>query len=260
MWRLIGRYLLGISLLLGAQVTVPPIVASAELAEIESRGRLIIAVKDNRFPLGYRDVTGELNGFEIDIARRLALDLLGDETALELRPVSNLDRINEVVDGEVDIAIAAITVTAQRQRIASFSEPYYLDGTGFITTSPQINTLDELALSRLAVLADSSTLAHLRYRLPNATLVPVSSYQQAVTALDSGRVDAFAGDVSLLTGWQQQDSHYRLLDAIISVEPVAIAIPKGTQYNDLRRAINAAIRQWDDEGWLQDRATYWGLP
>ena len=260
MWRFIGRYLLSIGLLLGAQVTVPPIAVSAELDEIESRGRLIVAVKDNRFPLGYRDGTGELNGFEIEIARRLAFELLGDETALELRPVNNVDRVNAVVDGEVDIAIAAITVTAQRQRIASFSEPYYLDGTGFITISSQINTLDDLALSRLAVLEDSSTLARVRYRLPDATLVPVSSYQQAVAALDSGQIDAFASDVSLLTGWQQQDSSYRLLDAIISVEPVAIAIPKGTQYSDLRRAINEALRQWDDEGWLQDRATYWGLP
>ncbi|MEM1251332.1 MAG: transporter substrate-binding domain-containing protein [Cyanobacteria bacterium P01_H01_bin.21] len=260
MWRFIWRYLLGISLLLGAQVTVPPTAVSAELLEIEARGRLIVAVKDNRYPLGYRDAAGELNGFEIEIARRLARDLLGDETAIEFRPVNNVDRVNLVVEGEVDIAIAAITVTSQRQRIASFSEPYYLDGTGFITTSTQINTLDDLNLGRIAVLADSSTLAHVRYQLPTANVVPVASYEEAIATLDNAQVDAFAGDVSLLTGWQQQDSRYRLLDEVISVEPVAIAIPKGTQYSDLRRAINDALRQWDDEGWLQDRATYWGLP
>ena len=251
---------MGASLLLGAQVTVPLIAVSAELVEIESRGRLIVAVKDNWFPMGYRDVTGELNGFEIEIARRLAFELLGDETAVEFRPVNNLDRVNAVIDGEVDIAIATITVTAQRQRIASFSEPYYLDGTGFITTSSQVSTLNDLAAGRIAVLADSSTLAHVRYRLPEAIVIPVSSYQEAVAVLDTDQVDAFAGDVSLLTGWQQQNSRYRLLDAVISVEPVAIAIPKGTQYSDLRRAINNAMRRWDDEGWLQDQATYWGLP
>ncbi|NEZ55645.1 ABC transporter substrate-binding protein [Leptolyngbyaceae cyanobacterium CCMR0082] len=260
MWRYIWQHLLGISLLLGAQMSVPLIAISAELAEIEARGRLIVAVKDNRFPLGYRDATGELDGFEIEIARRLALDLLGDETAVEFRSVHNVDRVNVVVNGDVDIAIASITVTAQRQRIASFSEPYYLDGTGFITTSTQIKTLDDLAPGRIAVLANSSTLAHVRYQLPDANLVTVLSYQDAIAELARGQVDAFAGDVSLLTGWQQQDNRYRLLDEVISVEPVAIAIPKGTQYSDLRRAINDAIRQWDDEGWLQDRATYWGLP
>ena len=253
MWR----YLLGISLLLGAQMTVSPIVASAELTEIESRGRLIVAVKDNWYPLSYRDATESLQGFEIDIARRLALDLLGDETDIEFRSVSNMDRINEVVNGDVDIAIASITITSQRQRIISFSDPYYLDGTGFITTSSQVTDLD--SLERIAVLADSSTLVHVRHQLPAASIITVASYEEAIGKLNDARVDAFAGDVSLLTGWQQQDSRYRLLDEVISVEPIAIAIPKGTQYSDLRRAINDAIRQWDNEGWLQDRATYWGL-
>lgn len=253
MWR----YLLSIGLFLGAQVTVPPIADAAELTDIEARGRLIVAVKDNWYPLGYRDVTGELSGFEIDIARRLALELLGDETAVDLRPVSNVERVNVVINGDVDIAIASITVTAQRQRITSFSLPYYLDGTGFITTSPRVDSLDDL--KQIAVLKDSSTLAHVRYQLPNAELTMVSSYGEAIAELDSGRVDAFAGDVSLLTGWQQQDSRYQLLDEIISVEPVAIAIPKGVQYSDLRRAINDALRRWDDEGWLQDRAAHWGL-
>lgn len=244
---------------MGGQVAVPPIAISAELTEIEVRGRLIVAVKDNRYPLAFRNTAGELHGFEIEIARRLALELLGDETAVELRPVSNVDRVNAVIEGDVDIAIAAITITSQRQRITSFSEPYYLDGVGFITTSPQVTSLDDLTLGRIAVLRSSSTLAHVRYQLPAATIVPVSTYQQAIAALDDGQVEAFAGDVSLLTGWQQQDSRYRLLDEVVSVEPVAIAIPKGTQYSDLRRAINDALRQWDDEGWLQDRAAHWGL-
>jgi polar amino acid transport system substrate-binding protein len=242
---------------LGAQITVPPLAVSAELAEIQTRGRLIVAVKDNWYPLGYRDAQGNLQGFEIDIARRLALELLGDETAVELRPVSNVERVNAVVNGDVDIAIAAITITAQRQRITSFSEPYYLDGTGFITTSPQVDNLEDLA--RIAVLDNSSTLAHVRYQLPEARVITVSSYQDAITALNNRQVDAFAGDVSLLTGWQQQSDQYRLLNEVISVEPVAIAMPKGTQHSELRRAINNTLRQWDDEGWLQDRAAHWGL-
>ncbi|MEM9807350.1 MAG: transporter substrate-binding domain-containing protein [Cyanobacteria bacterium P01_D01_bin.56] len=238
---------------------MPPIVVSADLTEIQSRGRLIVAIKDTHYPLAYRDVAGEFHGFEIDIARRLALDLLGDETAVEFVPVENVERLNVVIEGDVDIAIAGITVTSQRQRIVSFSEPYYLDGTGFVTTSDQVSHLDDLTFGRVAVLGKSSTLAHVRAQLPEATLVTVNAYGEALDQLDAGQVDAFAGDVSLLTGWQQQDGQYRLLNEVISVEPVAIAIPKGTQHSNLRQSISNAIRQWDDEGWLQDRATYWGL-
>ncbi|MGL5192033.1 MAG: transporter substrate-binding domain-containing protein, partial [Chroococcales cyanobacterium] len=50
---------------------------AAELAEIQQRGQLIVAVKDNVRPMGFRAGNGNLQGFEIDIARRLAQELLG---------------------------------------------------------------------------------------------------------------------------------------------------------------------------------------
>ena len=248
------QLLLGISLFLGTHWVMSPVCVSAELSTIEERGQLRIAVKDNRYPLGYRDDGGQLQGFEIDIARRLALELLGDAEAAELHPVSNTERLNVVLSGEVDVAIAAITVTAQRQRIASFSQPYYLDGTGFATLPAAGLPLD--TLESVAVLASSSTLAHVRYWLPDVDIVPAASYQEALALLDGGQVQALAADISVLAGWRHR---YRLLDEVISVEPVAIAIPKGVQYAPLRRAINDALERWDDEGWLQDRAIYWGL-
>jgi polar amino acid transport system substrate-binding protein len=37
-------------------------------------------------------------------------------------------------------------------------------------------------------------------------------------------------------------------------------MPKGLQYDDLRRQVNAAIARYAKEGWLQQRAAFWGLP
>ena len=50
--------------------TIPASVHSAELDQIKQRGKLIIAVKDNLRPLGFRDASGDLQGLEIDIAKR----------------------------------------------------------------------------------------------------------------------------------------------------------------------------------------------
>ena len=274
-----GTPALGICVWLGAQCAVPPFAVSsglsgwpgltgwlaptavaAELDEIRARGYLVVAVKDNWYPMGFRSDSGELVGFEIDIARRLAEALLGDPDAVQFQPVSNVDRVNAVVEGEVDLAIASVTITAARQRIASFSEPYYLDGVGFITASPQVQTLADLSRQRVALLNSSNTVAHVRYILPEAELVPVASYQEALELLETGQAEAFAGDVTVLTGWQQQDGCYRVLDALISAEPLAIVLPKGTQYSPLRRDINALIRTWYADGWLQQRARTWGLP
>jgi polar amino acid transport system substrate-binding protein len=247
-------------MVLGMQWAVSPAVVAAELADIQDRGYLIVAVKDNWLPLGFRDDSGELLGFEIDIARRLAAELLGDPNAVRFEPVSNVSRVNVVVEGAVDIAIATVTVTSQRQRIASFSTPYYLDGTGFITRNPQNQTLEALASSHIALLNHSSSMTHVRYILPAAELIGVETYQAALELLETGQIDAFAGDVTVLAGWQQQDDQYYLLPTIISAEPLAIVIPKGTQYSSLRRVINAAIERWHVEGWLTERAAFWGLP
>lgn len=260
----------------------PKASMAAELSEIRDRGYLIVAVKNNRPPLGFIDGAGHLNGFEIDIAQRLAEELLGDRTAVKLVPVRNVDRVNVVLEDRVDIAIAAITLTEPRRRIISFSEPYYLDGVAFITRSSaqlsaqQANTqqIRDLRAAEIAVLEGSSTVSHVRYLLPGAQLVGVRSYAEGRQLLTRGDVEAFAGDASVLSGWLLEPSaelgteleteldnqSYRLLPNIISAEPLSIAIPKGRQYDPLRTLINQAIRRWYAEGWLQERAAAWGLP
>ena len=235
---------------------------AAELSEIRDRGHLIIGIKSNRPPLGFVDEAGEISGFEVDIARQLAADLLGDASAIEFVPLSNVDRLNAVLEERVDIAIAAITLTEPRRRLVSFSDPYYLDGTAFIVSS-DIQTLRDLSTRRIGLLNRSSTVAHVRYLFPSAQLVGVSSYREGQSLLERGDVDAYAGDASVLTGWlstQPALAEYVLLPNLISAEPLVVAIPKGTQNDELRTAINQSIRRWYAEDWLQERTDYWNLP
>jgi len=281
------------SSLLGSLSGSSQVAIAAELSDIRDRGYLIVAVKTNRPPLGFIDERGELSGFEVDIARQLAADLLGDEDAVRFVPVSNIDRLNAVIEDQVDMAIAVLTITEPRRRLVNFSDPYYLDGTAFIVqfsdaassdtsgtenlpqlpstsseatpaqSSADIQRLQDLRFSQIALLNRSSSVAHVRYILPAANLIGVDSYAEGQSLLANGQVDAFAGDASVLTGWQReqdQGTGYFLLPDIISVEPLAIALPKGVQYNDLQLAINQSIRRWYAEEWLQERAEYWSLP
>lgn len=255
--------LLGFGIVLGVQFAVPSFVISADAANLETiraRGYLIVAVKDNRRPLGFLDENGQLVGYEIDIARQLADALLGDAEAVELRPVANDDRLAAVLSGEVDVAIAGLAVTPARERIVSFSVPYYLDGTGLITRLPTIRTVQDLTRRTIAVLSASDAVPAVGYLLPQANLLGVESYHAAHESLERDRADAFAGDITILTGWQQADPSYRLLPEVLTVAPLAIALPKGNQHAELRRAINAALVTWHNDGWLEERATAWGLP
>ena len=232
---------------------------AAPLSEIRQRGYLIVGVKDNLRPLGFRDEAGGLQGFEIEIAHRLAETLLGDAEAIQLRPVDNRDRLPWLLADEVDLVIAQMSHTPGRSRLVNFSPPYYFDGTAVITRQPEIRRLADLPQRRVAVLYQSAAIAILRHQIPNVELVGVESYQQAYQELEAGTVAAFAGDATVLSGWQQIHPDYDLLGDRLSSVPLAVMMPKGLEYEPLRQAVNGAIVRWQQEGWLVDRAREWGL-
>lgn len=257
------RKLLHLSLALALMTTslvLSPSILAAPLEEIVGRGKLVVGIKNNTRPLGFKNEQGNLQGFEIDIAQRLATELLGSPDALILRPVNNLERLQVVIDGTVDITIARVTTTHSRSKIVDLSQFYYLDGTGLVTKNPLIGSLSDIGFSRIALLKHSSTIATVKSEFPNAQLIGVDSYQEALTLLETDKVDVFAGDNSILAGWVQEHPEYRQLPVRLSGEALCVVMPKGLQYKSLHNRINDAIARWQQSGWLRERATYWGLP
>lgn len=245
---------------MGTQWIVSPSSFAADLSTIAQRNKLIVAVKDSVRPLGFRDAQGKFQGFEIEIAQRLAQELFGQSIRVEFQPVSNRDRLSVVIDEKVDFAIARVTVNSSRARIVAFSEPYYLDGTGMITKNSAVQSQRDLTNQTIAVLNNASTIAALRYKFPQLKLVGVESYQAGKQLIDSGQAIGFAADTSILVGWAQEFPEYRVLPFRVSTEPLAIVFPKGLESDELRRAVDQILRRWKSEGWLQQQAIKWGLP
>lgn len=234
-------------------------VEAAELSEIQDRGYLIVGVKDNLRPLGFRDDQSQLQGFEIDLARQLAADLLGDAQAVEFKPLLNQERLDALLNDEVDVLIARMSITDARTRLVTFSRPYYVDGAAFITRDSTIQSLRDLRQRTIAVLTGSDTIPTIRSLLPSVRLQGVETYTEAQTLLESGQIDVFAADATVLTGWAQEAPEYHLIPTLISAEALAIAMPKGAQYDKLRREVNKAVERWQTNGWLRQRIAAWGL-
>lgn len=230
------------------------------LEAIRQRGKLRVGVKDNLRPLGFRDGQGELTGLEIALARRLALALLGDETAVELVPVKNQDRLPLLLNGDVDLIIAQMGQNPARDRLVDFSPPYYIDGVGLISKNKQLKNLDRSQPHTIAVLNHSGTIAVLKQAFPLVNLVGVDSYDQAYQILEQGQAMAFAGDNSVLSGWAQSQSGYYHLPLQLTVNPLAIAMAKGLQHQALQREVNQTLLQLRASGWLRQQWQAWGLP
>ncbi len=249
---------------LGAMIL--PVANAADLAQIRERGYIIVGVKDNLRPLGFRNEAGQLEGLEIDLARQIAQEILGNAEmrssrypqGVDLQPLANSDRIPALLEDKVDIGIARVTTTPSRSRLVDFSAPYYLDGTTFVTRNAQ--KVQDLRLQPIAVLNGSDTIAVVRSRLPQARLVGVDSYEEARKLLEANQVTAFAADATVLTGWVQEFPQYHLLPQLISTAALAVAMPRGLQHEDLRQRVNAAIGNWQNQGLLRQSILNWGLP
>ncbi|NET02014.1 MAG: transporter substrate-binding domain-containing protein [Sphaerospermopsis sp. SIO1G2] len=238
---------------------VNEVASAATMQKIQQRGYLTVAVKDNLRPLGFRDEKGNLQGLEIDLARKLATDLLGKAEAVEFQPVLNSDRLPAVFNHQVDLAIAQITATESRSRIVSFSVPYYYDGAAVVTKNTSIQNFQDFKQRKIGVLNNSSTIGYIRYFIPNADLVGVNSYLQGKEQIENNQIDGFAADISVLSGWVEENPEYQILATKLSTQPLSVATPKGLQYDELRRKVNEAIARYTATGWLKERGEYWGL-
>uniref|UniRef100_UPI00397F1E0A transporter substrate-binding domain-containing protein n=1 Tax=Salmonella sp. s58760 TaxID=3159708 RepID=UPI00397F1E0A len=105
---------------------------------------------------GYKNPdTGEFEGLEIDIARKIA-DELGVE--IEFTPVTAQTRGPLLDNGQVDMVIATFTITEERKLLYNFTTPYYTDAVGLLVNKDSgIKTFTDLDGKTIGVAQGSIT-------------------------------------------------------------------------------------------------------
>ncbi|MGR9633545.1 transporter substrate-binding domain-containing protein [Bacillus cereus] len=97
---------------------------SGKIEQIKERGELVVAVFTDKPPFGYVDKDGKNVGFEIDMAKRFAKDLLGDESKVKFVPVEAASRIPYLQSDKVDFVLANMTATDERKKVVDFTNPH----------------------------------------------------------------------------------------------------------------------------------------
>src|SRR6185503_498296 len=106
-------------------------VAHADvLDDIKKRGKLVVGVKADYKPFGFRDPSGKIIGLEPDLAGDVAKKL-GVE--LELVPVVSSNRMEFLNQGKIDLMIATMSDKPERRKAVQFIEPlYYSDAVNIL--------------------------------------------------------------------------------------------------------------------------------
>jgi len=98
--------------------------------KVMSRGKIVVGVKADYKPWGYRDTSGDIVGMEIDVAQAVA-DAMGVE--LETVAVQSSNRMQFLEQGKIDLMIATMSDRADRREIVGITQPnYYTSGTNIM--------------------------------------------------------------------------------------------------------------------------------
>ena len=237
-----------VTLLVGALALLAAAQAHAGALEAaKARGTLVVGVRQDFPPLGYVDDNGKNAGFEVDLARYLARQLLGDEGKLRVTPVSAGNRITALISGSVDLLIAAMTAMEDRATVLAFSDPYFLSGTLLLVprNSP-IQGMPDVKGRRVAVLEGSIQEGGIAPVYPEAIRVKFWRVSEAVAALQAGKVDAFAEDDVLVLALARQYPDLAAVGKPFRPHPYAVAMPKGD--GELRTWVNEQLRKAKADG------------
>ncbi len=231
------------------------------LDAVVKAGVLRVGVKEDVPNFGLRNTaTGEIEGFEIDIVKLLAKEILGDEKAYELTPVTAKTRGPLLDNGEVDLIIATFTITDERKLTYNFSTPYYEDAVGLLVKKAAgFKGLADMNGKVIGV-AQSATSKDAVQKSADELGITVSfseyaTYPEIKAALDSGRVDAFCVDGSILGGYVD-DSTMILPDRF---SPQQYGVTSKLDNIALTEAVDGYINGWLEDGTIEGLITKWGL-
>jgi polar amino acid transport system substrate-binding protein len=215
---------------------------------IRRRGRVVVGIDQNNNPLSFRDpVTGELEGFLVDISREIVRDLVGDPNKADFRLVSEPDRIPAVQNKTVDILTKATTITCPRAEQIAFSTVFF-EGSQrlLVPRGSQVRGPADLAGRRVCSGLETTSIATVARVAPAATILGVPNMDDCLVALQQGQADAASSDDVLLAGMVAQDPNLEIVGPPLEAEPYGIGINKSQ--DDLVRAVNASLERIRRDG------------
>jgi polar amino acid transport system substrate-binding protein len=118
---MICRLLFGLAL---ALVVAPGWAQESLLDVVLKRDKVMVATYSTSPPLAYVDDSGKLVGFEIDMAREIAKDLLGDPEKVEFVVVQSDGRFPAALSGKIDFGLCSTTIFPDRAVRIAFTRPY----------------------------------------------------------------------------------------------------------------------------------------
>ena len=230
-------------------------------ARIRARGYLLAGVRYDLYPFGHISEEGEVAGFGVDLGRELAHRWLGDAQAVRFRQVRSDTAVEHLQAGDVDIVIAALIHTQDREAGVDFSLPYFIDGQALLVRAADtaaIGGTANLAGRPVGVVAWGEAPDALAAAVPfTLTLQPYDRFDAAVAALGRGEVDAVA-DLRRRLFRGKRMLPETVIAGQYTLAPVALAFPQSDPF--FADVVNLTFQEMVADGTYADLYARWFAP
>lgn len=248
-------------------VAAPVVAQTGTLEKIRKQGAITMGYVDGSAPFSFTDAGKQPQGYSVDLCREIASSIRAQLglASLETRWVALTlqNRLEAVKSGRVDIECSTTTWTLSRQADVDFSLITFVDGGSILTrVESEAGRLSDFGGKRIAVITGTTTEKALKDSLERrsikAEVVTVRTREAGLQLLDSRKVEGFASDRIVLIGvvlTTKTQGAFKLLDEDFSVEPYALALPRGDA--EYRLAVNRVLARLYRTGDIQKIYDRW---
>lgn len=248
------------------------------IKRIKDRGKLIAGVDQNSFQWGFRNPeSGNLEGFDIDLVRAIAKDILGSPDKVIFRAIPTNQRIAALQNDKVDVVVRTMTINCARLDQVSFSTAYFQAGQQVLAPKedpkgdpekgkPITGFNSSLAGKRVCTAEGSTAYEALEKESFGSVFkdehdgtaadedkLTVPNQLDCLVRLQMGEVDAIVTDNALAAGQAAQDPAVELKGAPFTTEYYGVATKKGA--DDLVSRVNKVLVDYRAGGteslWMQ---------
>ncbi|MEJ7902123.1 MAG: glutamate ABC transporter substrate-binding protein [Thermomicrobiales bacterium] len=212
----------------------PEFEAGTTMAELAEQGSIVVGTKYDQPGFGLENLEGELEGFDVEIAKIIAAALGIAAEDIEYMETPSAVREEVIEDGDVDLVAATYTINEDRALRITFAGPYYQAGQQImvLTDNDTITGPESLMENPDAIVCSvtgSTPSENIQeYLASPEQLVLFEEYSLCADALTNGQVQAVTTDNVILAGFvSKSDGEFKLVGEQFTEEPYGIGIEKG---------------------------------
>jgi len=231
------RLLPALSLLLVLLTVAIPAAAGAKT--------IVVGCDANLKPFEFKGENGKYVGFDIEVWEAIAAELKLDYT---LKPMSFEELIPALEKGAIDVALAGLTINADREKVIDFSYPYFDSGLSVMVHSDRDDIYGIGALTdKIIATKKDTTSAEFAQNIQQKKVILFPDIEQAYQEVAAGRADAVIYDSPALLYYINTEGRGKLKSVGGRYEKQAygIAFPQGSP---LRERVNIALLKLIENG------------